>query len=130
MALWVDKHRPGSLDQLDYHKDQAEQLKRMVAGGDYPHLLVYGPPGAGKKTRISAILREIYGPSVTKLKVEQRNFKPKSGSKEIEVTIVSSMHHIELNPSDNGTQDRLVVQDVIKDIAQNAPIDATGTLLL
>jgi hypothetical protein len=28
--LWVDKHRPLSLDKVDYHKDQATQLERLV----------------------------------------------------------------------------------------------------
>ena len=40
-----------------------------------------------------------------------------------EVTTVSSPHHIELCPADTGTKDRLVVQDVIKEIAMSAPID-------
>lgn len=31
MSLWVDKYRPTSLAKLDYHKEQAEQLKRMVS---------------------------------------------------------------------------------------------------
>lgn len=33
---------------------------------------------------------------------------------EIELTTVSSNHHVELNPSDAGNNDRYVVQEVIK----------------
>ena len=47
MSLWVDKYRPKSLAKLDYHLEQAEDLKKLVKKGDFPHLLVYGPPGAG-----------------------------------------------------------------------------------
>ena len=74
MSLWVDKYRPISLSKLDYHKEQAERLQQMVAKGNFPHLLVYGPPGAGKKTRIMALLRELYGPGVEKLRMEHQNF--------------------------------------------------------
>jgi len=30
MPLWVDKYRPKSLTELDYHKDQGLQLKKLV----------------------------------------------------------------------------------------------------
>ena len=49
MSLWIDKHRPVELKELDHHQEQAGQLAKLVEGGDFPHLLVYGPPGAGKK---------------------------------------------------------------------------------
>jgi hypothetical protein len=31
MALWVDKYRPKALDELDYHKDLASNLKHLVS---------------------------------------------------------------------------------------------------
>ena len=30
MSLWVDKHRPNVLNKLDYHKEQATYLKKLV----------------------------------------------------------------------------------------------------
>ena len=68
MSLWVDKHRPRQLSKLDYHQEQAEHLELLVKGGDFPHLLVYGPPGAGKKTRVMCLLRELYGAGVERLR--------------------------------------------------------------
>lgn len=122
MSLWVDKHRPKQLKDLDYHENLRDQLGRMVQGsGDFPHTLIYGPSGAGKKTRIMALLRELHGPSVERLRVEQRSFKFGT-SQPIDLTLVSSPHHIELNPSDAGIRDREVVQEVIKEIAQSAPV--------
>ena len=121
MVLWVDKYRPKALDNLDYHKPPSQQLKRMVSSGDLPHTLLYGPSGAGKKTLIMAMLREIHGPSVERLKVEQRQFHRQGGA-DIELTIVSSNHHLEFNPSDAGIRDREVVQEVIKEVASNGPV--------
>lgn len=63
---------PQTLGQLTFHPELTERLGKMVAAGDFPHLLFYGPSGAGKKTRVSAVLREVYGASVEKVKIEQR----------------------------------------------------------
>jgi len=124
MPLWVDKHRPKQLKDLDYHHELSAQLQRMVDGSrDFPHAMIYGPSGAGKKTRVMALLRELQGPSVEKLRVEQRTFKF-GNSAPVELTLVSSSQHIELNPSDAGIRDREVVQEVIKEIAQSAPVIA------
>ena len=40
--------------------------------------------------------------------------------------MLSSSHHVEMNPSDAGFQDRYVVQEVIKEMAKSRPIDAKG----
>lgn len=115
--LWADKYRPTDFDQLDYHKEQATDLRNLTKDGDFPHLLVYGPLGAGKKTRIMCILRELFGPGVEKLKEETMTFTTPS-NKKLEILAISSLHHIELNPSDVGHNDRVVIMDIIKNVAQ------------
>jgi DNA polymerase III delta prime subunit len=45
----------------------SRQHVQQAASADFPHMLFYGPSGAGKKTRISATLREIFGPGVEKV---------------------------------------------------------------
>ena len=47
----------------------------QAASGDFPHLLIYGPSGAGKKTRISATLKALFGPGVEKIKIDARVFQ-------------------------------------------------------
>jgi hypothetical protein len=37
-----------------------------------------------------------------------------------------SNYHVELNPSDVGNNDRYVVQEVIKELARNRPLDVAG----
>ncbi|BGP38975.1 Replication factor C (RF-C) subunit [Rhodotorula kratochvilovae] len=120
-SLFVDKHRPKDLNSLDYHPELSSRLKAL-AHGDFPHTLFYGPSGAGKKTRIMATLRELFGPGVEKIRIEQRTFLTPSKRK-LDVNIVQSNYHIELTPSDLGNYDRSVVQEVLKDIAQTQQVD-------
>lgn len=123
--LWVDKYRPKSLDELTYHKGLSGMLKKIIKGGDFPHMLFYGPPGAGKHTRILSLLQEVYGPGVHKVKIETRTFNA-TKSKKIEISTLGSVYHIEMNPQDAGIYDRVVVQDVIKEIASAHTLDATA----
>ncbi|GAA5952792.1 hypothetical protein JCM21900_005806 [Sporobolomyces salmonicolor] len=120
-SLLVDKYRPRTLDDLDYHPELSSRL-RALAKTDFPHTLFYGPSGAGKKTRIMATLRELFGPGVEKLRIEQRTFLTPTKRK-LDINIVQSNYHIELTPSDAGNYDRSVVQEVLKDIAQTQQVD-------
>ena len=100
----------------------------QVSAGDCPHTLFYGPPGAGKTTLLKATLRELFGASADRVKVETAPWKitTPSRSLEVELTTVSSAVHVELTPADAGTHDRYVVQEVIKEIARARPVDARG----
>ncbi|KAL3895565.1 MAG: hypothetical protein SGCHY_004626 [Lobulomycetales sp.] len=116
MSLWVDRYRPVGLRQLSYHDSLTEQLTRLAESQDFPHLLVYGPPGVGKKTRITAVLRQMYGPGVEKVKLDQRVFTT-PGGKKMELAIASSNYHIEVTPAD----------DLIKEIAQTQSVDTNSS---
>lgn len=45
---------------------------------------------------------------------------------DLELTTLSSTHHVELNPSDDGFQEQYIVQEIIKEMAKNRPIDVKG----
>ncbi|KAK2072992.1 hypothetical protein P8C59_007307 [Phyllachora maydis] len=125
MALIVDKHRPRSLENLTYHHELSDRLRSLAQSGDFPHLLVYGPSGAGKKTRIVATLKELYGPGVEKIKIDARVFQTSSNRK-LEFNIVASVYHLEITPSDVGNYDRVVVQDLLKEVAQTQQVDQSA----
>ncbi|ODQ63565.1 replication factor C subunit 5 [Nadsonia fulvescens var. elongata DSM 6958] len=121
MSLWVDKHRPRYLENVDYHIELSQRLKSLTTS-DFPHILVYGPSGAGKKTRVVATLKELFGPAVEKIKIDSRVFTTPS-NKKLEFTIVSSIYHMEITPSDMGSFDRVVIQDLLKEVAQTQQVD-------
>lgn len=123
--LFVDQYRPRSLSDVHYHTALSDRLIGLASSDDVPHLLFYGPSGAGKKTRIHALIKELFGPAAHKLKIDQRIFLNPSKRK-IDVNIVSSAYHQELTPSDAGGWDRLVIQDVLKEIAMTQQVDQSA----
>jgi len=116
MSLWCDKYRPRSFKELDYGHKQSSQLQRMVKEGDFPHLLIWGANGAGKKTRVNCILRELYGSGSEKLRLERHEFETAS-KKKIEIHSCASNYHIEICPADAGIHDRIVIQELVKQVA-------------
>ena len=125
MSLWVDKYRPRSLDQLSFHDSITNNLRALASTGDFPHLLVYGPSGSGKKTRIYSTLHELYGPLVEKLKIDVKKFTT-TPNRKLEFNVLSSPHHLEITPSDMGNNDRVVIQDLLKDVASTEQVDFTA----
>jgi replication factor C subunit 3/5 len=109
-----------------YHPQshQCSQLTHLeqASSPDFPHLLFYGPSGAGKKTRILATLRALYGPGAEKIKIDARVFQT-SSSRKLEFNIVSSVYHLEITPSDVGNYDRVVIQELLKEVAQTQQVD-------
>eukprot|EP00020_Sapocribrum_chincoteaguense_P010629 CAMPEP_0170732126 /NCGR_PEP_ID=MMETSP0437-20130122/1395_1 /TAXON_ID=0 /ORGANISM="Sexangularia sp." /LENGTH=467 /DNA_ID=CAMNT_0011070361 /DNA_START=110 /DNA_END=1515 /DNA_ORIENTATION=- len=62
---WVEKYRPGAMEDLIGQDETVAVLRQLVAGGrtagDIPHLLFYGPPGTGKTSTILALAKDMYG---------------------------------------------------------------------
>lgn len=129
MALWADKYRPKALAKLSYHNEITDQLTKLAdSGSNFPHLLVYGPSGAGKKTRVMAMLRRLYSTSsVDNLKVDVKTFTTPSNRK-LEFNVISSPCHMEITPSDMGNNDRVVIQDLLKEVGQIEALDFSGLL--
>lgn len=123
MSLWVDKYRPKTLNTLTHSSGLTETLTSLTQHPtDLPHLLFYGPNGSGKRTRCMSLLQGIFGSGVYKLKVDVRQFVTPSNRK-LELNVVSSQYHLELTPSDMGNNDRIVIQELIKEVAQMEQVD-------
>ena len=59
-AIWVDKYRPKTINDVVFSGDQKQDFIRYVETREIPHLVLYGPPGGGKTT-IALILSSKYG---------------------------------------------------------------------
>jgi replication factor C subunit 3/5 len=130
MALWVDKYRPTTFNKLDYHPHLTQQLERMSASGDFPHMLVYGPSGSGKKTRVAAFLRNLYGSLALKVEHRQFSFEKSNKTVNVELTMVVSTYHIEINPSEAGIRDVDVIQELIKQMAEGQAISGKAKVIV
>jgi replication factor C small subunit len=97
--VWVEKHRPKSLDDVVGQEEIVERLKAYVKTKNLPHLLFAGPAGTGKTTCAIALTRELF----------QENWQ---------------LNFTELNASDERGID--VVRTKIKGFARMAPIGEGG----
>eukprot|EP00796_Vickermania_ingenoplastis_P006627 gene6627-4747_t len=119
--LWVDKYRPRTLDETELYPEMTETLRRLAASKDIPHLLFFGPSGSGRKTRAMSLLRDVYGPGVAAVRLEHKSLAV-TDSKVVDIALLSSPHHMDMNPSDAGNYDRVVVMQMIKEMAKTVPL--------
>lgn len=114
-----------TLDQLTHNKKLTGILKKISETDDFPNLLFYGPSGSGKHTRIRCFLSKVYGTNVHNLKTENREYKIQS--KSVVIQFKKSYYHIEINPSLYGNNDKYIIQEIIKEIAQTPNINTYNT---
>ncbi|KAI5824610.1 P-loop containing nucleoside triphosphate hydrolase protein [Schizophyllum commune Tattone D] len=94
MSLWVDQYRPRTLSEVHYHEGLSKRLQSL----------------------------ELCGPGTEKLKIDQRIFLSPSKRK-LEINLVQSNFHIEITPSEAGNYDQVVMQELLKEIAQTQHVD-------
>lgn len=121
MPFLIDEYTPQKYEDVFFHKDIYDRLKCMSHDNSIPHIIFYGPPGAGKKTMTAIFLHMIYGDTVNKLYNIKYDITG-SGNKIKEEIIKSSKHHIIINPSDTNF-DRYIVHEVVKTYAKTKTIE-------
>jgi replication factor C subunit 3/5 len=70
-------------------------------------------------------LKEIFGPAVSKLKLDKRTFTTPT-NRTVDINMVASNFHVELSPGDAGLNDRHVVQQVIREMASHKVIGTSA----
>lgn len=59
-AIWTEKYRPTTFDEVVGQKEIVEKVRAFVKVGNMPHLLFSGPAGVGKTTLSLVIARELF----------------------------------------------------------------------
>ncbi|MUN28073.1 replication factor C small subunit [Sulfuracidifex metallicus] len=93
-ALWTEKYRPRTLNDVVNQKEIVERLKKFISEKNMPHLLFAGSPGTGKTTIALALVHDLFG----------ENFRD---------------YFLELNASDERGID--VIRNKVKDFARALP---------
>jgi replication factor C subunit 3/5 len=104
-----------NLEQLDFKLDILKPLKNINID-DLVNILFYGIPGSGKTTKIYALLASLFDSKVYDLK----NINFEEDRKVI--SYKSSIYHIEINPINLGSNEKLFIHSFIKSYTQTRNI--------
>ena len=120
-----DKYAPKNVLDLTFHQNIVDKLYQMSHDNAIPHVILYGPYGAGKKTIARMFLENIYDKSVnnTTDTIYQVNG---SGNATTSISIKQSSYHIVIDPNNNNF-DRYLIQNIVKEYAKYMPLDVFQT---
>lgn len=60
-AIWVEKYRPDTLDDIMGNENEVDRLKDWVDDPAMPNVMLYGPQGTGKTAAAVAFAKDKYG---------------------------------------------------------------------
>lgn len=118
----IDKYTPNHIDDVFFHKETYEMLRKMAEDDSIPHIIFHGMPGTGKKTMINIFLELLFDSSVRDT-YEVTYKVTGSSNKTNNETIKKSDYHIVIQPK-NTNYDRYLIHNVVKDYAKRVGFKA------
>lgn len=85
-AVWVEKYRPATLEDVVGQAAVVERLQAYVRAKSLPHLLFAGPAGTGKTTCALALARELFGDG-WRMNIHELNASDERGIEVVRVKI-------------------------------------------
>lgn len=119
--FFVDKYRPHTKKNSKFHKEILDMLEIMSKDRAIPHIIMYGPDGAGKRTIINIFLGMLFGPNAHNTKDIPYEIVSCGGKKTTE-KVRQSNYHIEINPKSTN-YDRYLIHDIVKGYAKSKSLN-------
>lgn len=116
--LLFQKYRPNSFNEFVSHLETVQYLNKYTLE-TVPNLIFYGKPGHGRRTMVYALLSNLFGETP---KLKEKTSEIKAGATTMTVRYLESDEVVEICPSSYGSRDRVVVQSIIKELAESKPI--------
>jgi|UniRef100_A0A6C0BL17 replication factor C subunit 3/5 len=121
--LFVDQYIPETFEQISFNQTAAQQLIACSKAIEIPHMILKGVEGSGRKTFATLFIKSKY--HLEQLHTKYQTVAIKNGCKTIELQMLYSDYHYQIDPSLHGVYDRIIIQGFVKDILQNCPINRT-----
>jgi len=118
--LFIGKYAPQSFTDIQFNQAAAQQLIACAQDVNLPHMIIKGGCGSGRKTFANLFIKEKY--HLDHLHINYQSIEIKNTTKTIDLQMLYSDYHYQIEPSLHSVYDRLIVQGFIKDILQTKPI--------
>jgi replication factor C subunit 3/5 len=109
----------------DFVNKIKEESSNKKSYSNFPHILLYGPQGAGKSHLVNMLLEKIYDKSVHNIKEVQYTVLGYGNSK-TKVDIKQSNYHIIVEPNNNGF-DKYLIQEIVQEYARRQMLNIFRT---
>uniref|UniRef100_J3N554 Replication factor C C-terminal domain-containing protein n=1 Tax=Oryza brachyantha TaxID=4533 RepID=J3N554_ORYBR len=114
--VWADKYRPNFLKDFICNKDAARELYQQVTAQECNHIIFEGPPAVGKRSMVSALIRDALAPDGLKTEEIIKRFELKGEiAKHIDIRVKISGHHVEVNLADIHGYEKHVITTLLNE---------------
>uniref|UniRef100_A0A0D9XMU3 Replication factor C C-terminal domain-containing protein n=1 Tax=Leersia perrieri TaxID=77586 RepID=A0A0D9XMU3_9ORYZ len=114
--VWADKYRPSLLKDFICNKDAARELYKQVTAHECSHIIFEGPPAVGKRSMVSALIRDAFAPDGLEIEEQTKRFELKGEIvKHIDIRVKFSDHHVEVNLADIHGYEKHVITTLLNE---------------